>query len=188
LYSAEPNGFSDNHRRIIEAIARQVAHAFKSVRQLESSSAQPNSLAGLPDLNQLEQFVEAAGAHYLNQRSAFTLLLIGVVGGEPAGEEVLQHVAQYATAGLRLADILFRYGNNEFVALLNDTTAETAAIVANRVREGIRGTPLVLRDKTVAVDVSIANITSADDGTSLVGLIDAARFRNAEIISVHRGS
>jgi hypothetical protein len=36
----------------------------------------------LPDLNQLEQFVEAAGTHYLNQRSAFTLLLIDVVGLE----------------------------------------------------------------------------------------------------------
>ena len=196
LYSAEPNGFTDNHRRIIEAIARQVAHAFRSGKHLESSSAKPNALAGLPDLNQLEQFVEAAGTHYLNQRSAFTLLLIDVVGleqinlaqGEAAGDEVLRHVAHYATAGLRLADILFRYGSNEFVALLNDTTPEAAAIVASRVRDGIRGTPLILRDRSIAVDVSVANVTSAGDGTSLASLIDAARLRNSEAISERRGA
>jgi diguanylate cyclase (GGDEF)-like protein len=183
LYSAEPNGFTDNHRRIIEAIARQVAHAFKSGKQTEAVAATPNALAGLPDLNQLEQFVQAAGTHYLNQRSAFTLLLIDVIGldqinlvqGEAAGGEVLRHVAYHATAGLRLADILFRYGSSEFVALLNDTTPETAAIVASRVREAIRGTPVILRNGTIPVDVSIANVTAAGDGTSLASLIDAAR-------------
>ena len=30
LYSAESNGFNDDHKRIIEAVARQIAHTFKS--------------------------------------------------------------------------------------------------------------------------------------------------------------
>jgi diguanylate cyclase (GGDEF)-like protein len=188
LYSTESTGFNEDHRRIMEAVARQIAQAFKGATNIDGSSKR-DSLAALPNLNQLEQFVDAAGTHYLDHRSAFSLLLIGVVGleqinldhGRSGADEVLRHVVHHSTAGLRLADILFRYGNDEFVALLNETTPETAAIVACRVRDGIRDTPIILQDNNaVFVDVSVANVTSAGDGKSLASLIDAARRRNRE--------
>ena len=37
--------------------------------------------------------------------------------GHQAGDEVLKHVVRFSRAGLRVADILFRYGGDEFVAL-----------------------------------------------------------------------
>jgi diguanylate cyclase (GGDEF)-like protein len=140
----------------------------------------------LPSLNQLQQFVDAACGQYLDQRSAFTLLFIDIIGleqinlthGRSAGDEALRHVVHYSTAGLRLADILFRYGSDEFVALLNDTTPETAALVARRIREGIRGTPLAFGHNSIVVDVSVADVTSPVDGKSLASLIATARSRN----------
>jgi diguanylate cyclase (GGDEF)-like protein/putative nucleotidyltransferase with HDIG domain len=186
LYSAEVKGFNDDHRRIIEAIARQIAHTFKGARDFEGASRR-DLLTGLPSLRQLEQFVDAAGAHYLGQGSAFTLLFIDVVGleqinlahGRSVGDEVLRHVVHYSTAGLRLADILFRYGSDEFVALLNDTTSETAALVADRIRDGIRGTPFVIHnDDSIVIDVLVAYVISPSDGKSLASLIDTARLRN----------
>jgi len=196
LYSADVNGFNDDHRRIVEAIARQIAHTFKGATDFEGSSKR-DSLTGLPSLYQLERFVDAAGGQYLDQRSAFTLLFIDVVGleqinlihGRSAGDEVLRHVVHYSTAGLRVADILFRYGSDEFVALLNDTTPETAAPVARRIRDGIRGTPLVLRnDGSIVVDVSVVDVTSPSDGKSLASLIETARSRNRAASSSQQGS
>jgi diguanylate cyclase (GGDEF)-like protein len=140
----------------------------------------------LPSLNQLQQFVDAACGQYLDQRSAFTLLFIDIVGleqinlthGRSAGDEALRHVVRYSTAGLRLADILFRYGSDEFVALLNDTTPETAVLVARRIRDGIRGAQLALRDASIVVDVTVAEVTSPGDGKSLASLIATARSRS----------
>jgi hypothetical protein len=39
LYSQESNGFNEDHRRIIEAVARQVAHTFLSCSELDSARA-----------------------------------------------------------------------------------------------------------------------------------------------------
>jgi diguanylate cyclase (GGDEF)-like protein len=190
FYSSVLNGFTDDHRRIMEATANQIAHTLKRATELEFHGR--DSLATLPDLHQLEQFLNVAGAHYLNQKSSFTLLLITVIGldhlnlarGRSARDQALRHVADHATAGLRSADILFRYGDDEFVALLNDTSPEAAAIVATRIRIALRNTPLPLRDnRSIVIDVSVEDVTSPADGRSLANLIDTARSRSRAAIN-----
>ena len=124
LYSGEENGFNDDHRRIIEIVAREMAPTLKRASEFDNS-VRRDVLTGLPGLEQLEQVVDAAGVERLAHSSQFTLLFIDVVGlkqindahGRNAGDEVLRHVARHTTAGLRVADILFRYGSDEFVAL-----------------------------------------------------------------------
>jgi len=58
LYSGEVNGFNEEHKRIIEAIARQIAHTLQSAAESDVMS-QRDGLTGLPSLQQLDQFVEA---------------------------------------------------------------------------------------------------------------------------------
>jgi diguanylate cyclase (GGDEF)-like protein len=145
LYSTEVNGFNDDHKRIIEAVARQIAHTFKSAVEFDGASRRDH-LTGLPNLDQLEQFVGARGG--IVQQSPFTLLFIDIVElkdintryGRIVGDEALRHVVRHATAGLRLAKILFRYGR--LVALLNDTNSESARIISERIREKIRNLPV----------------------------------------------
>jgi diguanylate cyclase (GGDEF)-like protein len=189
LYSDELNGFNEDHRRIIEAVARQIAHTFKSATLFEHSSRR-DALTGLPARMQLEQFVDATGIEHLVQKSTFALLFIDVVGlkqintlhGRAVGDAVLRHVVRHSTAGLRLADILFRYGSGELVALLNDTDAEAARFVARRIRDGIRNNPLVMpTHRSINIDVSVTEVTSPNDGASLAALVDAARQRTRGI-------
>jgi diguanylate cyclase (GGDEF)-like protein len=143
-------------------------------------------LTGLPNLKQLEQFVDATGVRHLVQKSAFTLLFIAIVNmkqinashGRTVGDAVLLHVVRHATAGLRLADILFRYGSDEFVALLNDTNSESARIVGSRIREGVRNNALALEGgQTIPVDVTVTAVSSPIDGESLPSLVGTARSR-----------
>ncbi len=187
LYSAESNAFNEDHRRVIEVVARQIAQIFKGATEFDRTSKR-DALTGLPNLKQLEQFVDATGVRHLVHSSAFTLLFIDVVAlkrinstyGRSVGDEVLLHVVRHATAGLRLADILFRYGSDELVALLNETTNEAARFVGDRIREGIRSNPLIVNEQLLRVEVSVTAVSSPSDGDTLLALVETAKARAAE--------
>ena len=192
LYSVELNGFNDDHKRVIEVVARQIAHIFKSATEFDSSSGR-DALTGLPNLKQLERFVDATSVKHMSQKSSFTLLFIDVVGlnqintthDRTVGDDALLHAVRLATAGLRLADILFRCGGDEFVALLNDTSAESAKVVGERIQEGIRMSRLTVRGLSIQVDVSITAVSSPSDGETLPALIATARSRAKNSSTTH---
>ena len=193
LYSTDVNGFNEDHKRIIEVVARQIANIFKSATEFDSASRR-DTLTRLPNLKQLERFVDATGVTRLAQDAGFTLLFIDVVDlkrinisyGRAVGDDVLVHVARQATAGLRLADILFRYGSDEFVALLNDATPDSAKVVGDRIGEGIRTHPLIVKGQIIPVDVSVTSVTSPCDGASLPALVETARSRMNDATVAHK--
>lgn len=184
LYSTSENGFNGDHERVIEVVARQIAHIFKSATQFDGLSKR-DGLTGLPNLKELEQFVDAKGVDYPQLKSTFTLLFIDVVGlkhindvhGRATADEALLHVMHHATASLRLADILFRYGGDELVALLNNTNAQSAKDCGNRIQHAIRTNPLSRADAAIPVDVEIIAVSCPEDGTSLSTLLATARAR-----------
>jgi len=58
--------------------------------------------------------------------------------GHPAGDDVLRAVADLVqAANLRRADRVCRYGGEEFVMILPDTTCDNAKVVAERMRNRI---------------------------------------------------
>ena len=189
LYSAEVNAFDDDHKRVIEIVARQISSIFKSATEFDSTSRR-DTLTGLPNLKQLEQFVDAWGAEQSPQRSSFALLFIDVVGlkqisttnGRAVGDDALLHVVRHATAGLRLADILFRYGSDEFVALLNHTSAESAQAIGEAIRDAIqRNRMTVFPDGTICLDVSVVAVSSPTDGDSLPALVKSAGAKRSKM-------
>jgi diguanylate cyclase (GGDEF)-like protein len=194
LYSSEPNGFSEDHKRIIEAVARQIAHTFKSATEFDSFSRR-DSLTGLPNLDQLEHLLDATAAQPMMQRSAVTLLFIDIVGlkeinsvhGRSVGDEALRHVVRHTTAGLRVADILFRYGSDEFVALVNDTAPDVANTIAGRIVESVHTNRLPLPgNAAIQIDVCVTEVSSPRDGNSLAKLIDTARSRMSPVNDAKR--
>ena len=58
LYSNELNGFNDDHRRIIEVVAGQIAHTFSRAIEFENSSRR-DSVTGLPHLEQLATLIHS---------------------------------------------------------------------------------------------------------------------------------
>ncbi|HEY1909387.1 MAG TPA: HD domain-containing phosphohydrolase [Vicinamibacterales bacterium] len=196
LYSKDHNGFQDTHRRIIEMVAREIARTFKRASEFESS-ARRDVVTRLPNVKQLEQFVESAGVDRIAKDAQFTLLIIDVVNlrginathGRDTGDDVLRHVARQTTAGLRVADILFRYASDEFVALLNETSSEVGRAIANRIRENIASNSLVSTiNDIVAVDVVVTAVSTPGDGGSLQELMTTGRQRAAEATSDHQST
>ena len=80
--------------------------------------------------------------------------------GHPAGDLVLQEVANLIRSKLRTSDVLARYGGEEFSALLNQTAAQKAYEIAERIRCGIEKMAFVTGDgTTIRVTISIGMAT-----------------------------
>lgn len=76
--------------------------------------------------------------------------------GHDVGDRVLRMIVDTCQEALRKSDVLARYGGEELVMLLPETTAANAAVVMERIRERIAATPLALEnEETVSVTVSI---------------------------------
>lgn len=99
--------------------------------------------------------------------------------GHPEGDLVLKALARFMLAHVRQADVLCRYGGEEFVMLLPQTTGDQAHHLAERLREGIAHTPILLSDGEIHITVSIgvAHLSSEEGGEDLVKIADVALYQ-----------
>lgn len=94
--------------------------------------------------------------------------------GHQHGDAVLAHFAQSVRAVLRRADRLGRYGGEEFMVLLPETSADEACAVAQRIHaSATRGHPL---DCTVSIGVSAWG-GCGDSLDAMLSRADAALYR-----------
>ena len=75
--------------------------------------------------------------------------------GHLNGDLVLETVARLARECLRSIDIMGRYGGDEFVALLPQTTIKGAFQAAERLRVRIAGTPVATQGQIINVTASL---------------------------------
>jgi diguanylate cyclase (GGDEF)-like protein len=93
--------------------------------------------------------------------------------GHQGGDDVLREVAKRIKAELRLSDTIGRFGGEEFVVLLVNTSHTNALLVAERIRASIADKPFLLSLSGVCdVTISIGIATLSDDHN--LGEIDSA--------------
>lgn len=85
--------------------------------------------------------------------------------GHLAGDETLRAVAQLLQSALRSHDLLFRYGGEEFAAILPNTTLKGAFVIGERFRRAVQRAAWKKRDITVSIGaVSMReNVKSPND-------------------------
>ena len=85
--------------------------------------------------------------------------------GHPVGDEVLRQVAEAVTENVRPSDFVFRYGGEEFLVVLVETSLHQAATIAERMRlalaaKAITAAGLAPFNVTVSVGVACLLYTS----------------------------
>lgn len=75
--------------------------------------------------------------------------------GRRAGDKALQAVASVFADTLRMPDRAGRYGDEEFLAILPNTSIKNAAKIAERIRDGVENANVRAGGKLVPVTVSI---------------------------------
>jgi diguanylate cyclase (GGDEF)-like protein len=99
--------------------------------------------------------------------------------GHPEGDLVLKALADFLHTHVRQADVLCRYGGEEFVVLLPQTSWNQAHRLAERLREAIAATPISLSHGEICITLSIgvSCLTPHLSGEDLVKAADKALYQ-----------
>ncbi|HED15764.1 MAG TPA: GGDEF domain-containing protein, partial [Gammaproteobacteria bacterium] len=79
---------------------------------------------------------------------------------------------------VRSSDMLYRYGGEEFVLLLSNTTPEGALLLAERIRRKIENKRFEYGDTKLSTTVSlgVANLVAQENGEQLLNRADKALY------------
>jgi diguanylate cyclase (GGDEF)-like protein len=92
--------------------------------------------------------------------------------GHTTGDRVLKSVGAFLKDSIRDVDSIGRYGGEEFIMFLPETSKEAAFVLADRLRIGVSA--IEMDDKLPKVTISLGISTFPEDGKSLNELLDRA--------------
>lgn len=103
--------------------------------------------------------------------------------GHAAGDAVLRGLGTMLIGLARASDVVCRYGGEEFCILMPDTTADGAAVLAEKIRRTLRSEPIA--DLKVTASFGVAEIDAAlrldmSGGEKLIDRADAALYAAKE--------
>ena len=138
-------------------------------RELEQALAREQQLAstdGLTGLYNRRHFFELAAREFnaaLRYQHRLAMLMFDMDGlkqindtfGHAAGDRLLVMVAQTAAAQIRSVDVLARYGGDEFVVLLPQTSTQKALPIAERIRTSIEAMRMETDKGPLGITLSI---------------------------------
>ena len=152
------------------------------LRELQLESGK-DSLTSLPGRANFSERLEQEVARSLRSDSPLSLLILDVDDmhrfnerlGRSGGNRLLALVAQTLRSSLRVSDSFFRYGGDEFAAILPDTIIGTAAVVAERVLELVHA---IRSDEEGGIYVSLSGPVYPETRAS-IGVAELPRGRSA---------
>ena len=102
--------------------------------------------------------------------------------GHASGDCVLKHLTQCIHDCARDSDMLFRYGGEEFMLLLNNTSREGTVQLADRIRQTIEETVCFCDGKSISTTVSmgISELVENDNRDSFFKRADKALYQAKE--------
>ena len=152
------------------------------------SEARTDALTGLWNRRALDENMLVHLAIAQRYGSPFSVVLLDIDHfkeindrfGHRAGDEVLRQFGPLLQAGTRSADLVTRYGGEEFALLLPQTDAQGALVIAERIRQMLEEQPFEINGQAYRLQVSagVAEVRVGDDAGTLLGRADEALYRS----------
>ncbi|MGB6054386.1 MAG: GGDEF domain-containing protein [Burkholderiaceae bacterium] len=93
--------------------------------------------------------------------------------GHSVGDQLLSQVATLFESGLRVDDLLYRWGGDEFAVIMRDTDIDTASRVAERLRQKIEKFHFGL-DQPITISIGVASLRAGESHKELFRRADEA--------------
>src|SRR4051812_33591185 len=143
-----------------------------------------DSLTGLSNHRSLMKRLDDEVARFRKERKGFSVLVGDVdhfkqyndAFGHPAGDEVLQRIADIMRESTRKNDCCARYGGEEFVIVLPDTAAADALDTAEHIRARVAAKKFSGRKMTLSIGVATFP-EDADDAEAIIAVADEALYQ-----------
>jgi diguanylate cyclase (GGDEF)-like protein len=187
LYSAAPDAFEKPEQvAYYKTLGRQLSVAFENaaVHSRAMDLSYHDALTDLFNRRYLEEALDSEVSRASRYGLSLSLNMVDIdhfkeyndTYGHARGDDVLRAVAQRIRDHTRRADILIRYGGEEFVVILPLATKAQARLVAEKLRAAVAATVIDGRNdrSKPAVTVRVGVATYPEDATSAVNLLRAA--------------
>lgn len=145
-------------------------------------SATRDALTKIANKKTFTDTLEREFAYATRHRTPLSLLVFDIdhfkkindTYGHPAGDYVLQTLAQAAERVIRAEDVIARIGGEEFAIVLRDIDEPEAIACAERVRRTIEALAFVHEERRIPVTMSIGVATHRCDHATAQVLLSAA--------------
>jgi diguanylate cyclase (GGDEF)-like protein len=143
-----------------------------------------DSLTGLSNHRSLMKRLDDEVARFKKDKHGFSVLVGDVdhfkqyndAFGHPAGDEVLQRIAEIMRGSTRKGDCCARYGGEEFVIVLPNTAIADALDTAEHIRARVAAKKFNARKITLSIGVA-SFPEDADDAESIIAVADEALYQ-----------
>jgi len=169
-----------------EALRTQKAELARAVEQVRELATR-DELTGLPNRRYLSELLHLQALQA--QRSRQGLLVaqldldhfkaINDTHGHAAGDRALRTFARAVVSSVRASDILARWGGEEFVLLMADTSAEEGARLLARVLAVVAALPIALPSGALVrltVSIGAARLHPLESAEAVLHRADAALY------------
>lgn len=154
--------------------------AMQQQNQMLETLSVTDSLTGLYNRSKLDAILTDELARFKRTQRQFSLLMLDIdhfktlndTYGHVSGDEILAAVAQILLQSVRSIDYAARYGGDEFVIILVETSAETAGKTAERIRAQVENMRYGVDGSAIPITVSIGIVQCQSVDTTPVMLLD----------------
>lgn len=183
---AEKEAFDDEDTAVLERLASQASVALENARLHQSLQALSltDPLTGLPNRRHLEVHLEREVAAARRGRELMAVIfdldhfkVFNDRHGHLAGDEALRAFARILADENRAMNLVARYGGDEFVSILSETSGEGADLYISRVRARMSRDPL-LGPSGISAACGVAEFEeNMQDGEDLIDAADRQLYR-----------
>ena len=130
----------------------------------------------------LEEFIDKTAEQALRSHVTYSILMIDIdyfkmvndTYGHDSGDLVIKSLAEILQTSVRKADLAIRYGGEEFLVLLHNTTPEGAVQVAEKIRTSFAAKKYQFGSDTIAKTLSVGISHFPGDADSIWKVIKFA--------------
>lgn len=186
LYGAAKDGFSNDHLRILLAIAPKVALAIENALKYQraENSASTDYMTGLPNARSLFLHLDGEIARCRRTSTPLVVLVCDLNGfkqvndqfGHLEGNRLLRHVAVAIKESCREYDYVARMGGDEFVLVLPGLSVEQVPATAARLKQLAKESGQAVC-KVNTLGFSVGHAAFPEDGTDAEHLLSEADRR-----------
>lgn len=182
----------------LQELARRVrameaeAEKNRTMLEMQRQKALQDALTGLPNRAAYSERINSEYQRWLRYRHPLTLAICDIdhfkqindTFGHQAGDRVLRFISRSIARRLREVDFFGRYGGEEFVFIMPDTTREQAFGALEKIRAAIAATQFNYQSRPMPITLSMG-ITQFVDGDRIETAL--ARADNALYIAKSNG-
>jgi diguanylate cyclase (GGDEF)-like protein len=184
----------EKHPNLISTVANQLALALNIAKEHQKiqALASTDALTGLYNRRAFNEMLDKELRRSSRYQKPLSLIMLDIDAfkeindsfGHKTGDNVLKSLAVCLQGAIRDTDFLARYGGDEFAVILPETKAEEASVLAERLQQTVKDSPVTVNGsyRNITLSMGVTDISSATrvSEDELINRVDKVLYLSKE--------